>query len=54
MHAATHSHALSISTITILHVDLLIYRAAVLTGRYQMRSGFYPKGLDPNDIGGID
>ena len=30
-----------------------ISRAAVMTGRYQMRSGFYPKGLDPGDIGGV-
>ena len=27
-------------------------RAAVLTGRYQMRSGIYPKGIDPGDMGG--
>ena len=30
----------------------LLYRAALLTGRYQTRSGIYPRVFFPNDIGG--
>jgi arylsulfatase A len=28
-------------------------RAAVLTGRHQIRSGIYPEGIDPGDLGGL-
>ena len=34
------------------NIYLYVHRAAILTGRYQTRSGFYPKGIDPNDLGG--
>ena len=34
------------------NIYLSVHRAAVLTGRYQTRSGIYPKGIDPNDLGG--
>lgn len=32
---------------------LYTYRAALLTGRYQTRSGIYPGVLFPNNIGGL-
>ncbi len=45
--------AVNVFPVTIIMVLYFISRAAVMTGRYQMRSGFYPKGLDPGDIGGV-
>lgn len=40
-------------TILLCFVYYLIQRAAVLTGRHQIRSGIYPEGIDPSDLGGI-
>lgn len=33
--------------------NITFYRAAVLTGRHQIRVGLYPEGVDPSDLGGI-
>ena len=33
-------------------MNAICLRAAILTGRYQMRSGIYPKVFDPDDLGG--
>lgn len=40
-------------TMSMSYTHHLYYcRAAVLTGRHQIRSGIYPKGIDPSSIGG--
>lgn len=34
--------------------DICLYRASILTGRYQTRSGVYPGVFTPEDVGGDD